>query len=202
VGLLVVVAAAALWLARRGETPPPPARQQDPSPAATQSPVDTSETAKSDADFEAIYRELEATRRRAYQDYRPELLDDVYGPDCSERCDVERAKTVVQDMAAAGARFSDHWPRILEVEVITDFQGAILENGPRRLITIRVVDEQEPSHVINRDGSQGASDPGWPPKRRVLDLYFSPSRGRWLIADHRVEGLVGDFPPSETQGDR
>jgi hypothetical protein len=198
--VLLAAFGAVLWFVSQDNdhAPSSPVRTNSPEPPRT---VNTGESARTAADFEVIYKDLDASRVRAYQEYRPELLAEVYGPDCPAACGVDDARKAIQEMAAAGARFSQQETRVLGVQVVGEFNGALLENAPRRMVTIRVIDERAPFHVIRRDGTQGASNPGWLPKRRVFDLYFSPARGHWLISNHIVEGSVADFPsPSSGTG--
>ena len=196
--LVLIAAGGVIWLVR-APAPAPTETRPGQSPAPSTTTVDASERASSVADFEAIYRELEATRVRAYEEYRPELLDEVYGPDCPAACGVEPAKKAIGEMGAAGARFSDRGPRILEVELVGEFEGAILENAPRRMVTIRVVDEQDPFHVILKDGTRSEPHPGWEATSRAYDMYFSPAKRHWLINNRFVEGPVADLPPASPE---
>lgn len=194
---IAVVVTSAWFLAKPERTSRPgEGRTIQPSSSIPAPSPNTGATATSPQDFERVYTELEATRARAYQEHKPELLDEVYGPDCTPGCAVENQKKVIREMADAGAHFSDLASRLLEVQVVGAFDGAVLESQPRKLVTIRVIDQQDPFYVINADGSKGYTNPGWKPKRRVVELYFSPTKRHWMISDHVVEGPVEEFPTS------
>jgi hypothetical protein len=191
---LVIATGLVLWYVWQNNDQAPLSSPATRSPASPTVGVDTTESARTAADFEVIYKDLDATRARAFAEYKPELLAEVYGPDCSASCGVEQSRTTIQEMAAAGARFSQDQAQLLGVELVGQFDGVILEGAPRRMVTIRVTDEHPPFHVIRRDGTQGPPHPGWEPTSRALDLYFSPTKGHWLINNRLVEGPVADLP--------
>jgi hypothetical protein len=194
--VFVAVWAALSWL--WGDEPTIGGRVRSPGPASSPSPAATSPFADPNArsvdEFRVIYEELDATVARAYDEYRPELLDDVFGPDCPETCAVASQKQVIQEMAAAKARFQGFGPQILFVAVVRDSTGDVaVEGRPARTVGIRVIEEQSPYVVVGPDGSVLGRRDGW--KRSVTySLSFSSDRGHWQIFDVETGGGAGDFP--------
>lgn len=162
----------------------PSQRSSSPPPV----PAVTGASAKSVADFEAVYAQLESTRTRAYDEYRPELLDDVYSSECNNTCNVADQKRVIGEMSKRRARFQGFSPERLLVQVVSDRMGIILEGRPVRAVAIRVVDEQEDYTITNGDGRVIEHGRGWSPRSTVHALYFSPTRQQWLIWYSTPEG--------------
>lgn len=173
-----------------GPGAPPTTASAKASPTSSPSgpTASTGPNAKSAADFEAIYTELQSTISRAYDQYRPELLDDVYAQECPATCGVMKEKTAIREMADAGERYRGYGPRILLVKVIEDSTGTILEGAPTRTVSIRLVDEQGPFAIVDRNGAEVARDGGWEPRSSVYRFYFSQSKRHWLIWKLEVEG--------------
>lgn len=192
--LLAVLVGA--WLLRpEGKEPaesgatPTPTSSVSPTPGATPTgePV-TGANAATVRDFTAIFEELEALRARAYHEYRPELLDEVYSPICNSSCNVEGEKRVINEMKAEGARFSNYEPRILLVQLIPGGSEVLVNGKSARTVGIRVVTEQSDYQILGRDGQVRQQLKGWSPRSEVFEVHFSSEKNKWLMWDLVREG--------------
>lgn len=167
-----------------------------PSAAGTQfpprsSPI-TGPSASSARDFEAVYKEIEAIRAKAFDNYRPELLEGIYSPDCKGGCNIDREKQVIQEMATAQARYDHFAPSVLLVEVLSE-SSAILEGKVTRTVTLRVVTKQDDYSIVDPSGRVLEPGKGWPPESSLYDIYYSSSKGRWVIVNSAFEGSGDRF---------
>jgi hypothetical protein len=147
------------------------------SPTTTETPATTSTTAPpaDQADFTAVMRAILTRRDEAYEQNKPEYLDEIYLAQCKclegEKRDL--AKQVDEGVHSSGARL-----KVLRVEPITIVSA--------NAAVVRVVYEQPPTPMVDRAGRVVRTEAGEPP----TSLAFTIGRvgGRWKVERIDPEG--------------
>ena len=142
--------------------------------ATTTSP---STTAVALDDWEGVMRQILTRRDEAYEQNKPEYLDEIYLPQCKclagEKADIQ--KQIADGVHTAGERL-----RVLKVELI----NTIGSTGA----TVRVVYEQGPHRLVNSSGEVVREEATEPPTSLVFTIGLSD--GRWKVERILLEGPV------------
>jgi type IV pilus biogenesis protein CpaD/CtpE len=149
------------------------------SPATTAAPATTTTTAApaDQADFTEVMRAILTRRDEAYEQNRPEYLDEIYLPQCKclEGEKAEISRRIAQGVHTAGERMS-----LLSAELIN-------ANGADEA-AVRVSYEQGPSRLVDGAGRTVREQPTEPPSS--LAFYLVRADGHWKVVSITPEGPV------------
>ena len=125
-------------------------------------------------------RQILTRRDEAYEQNKPEYLDEIYLPACKclagEKADIQ--KQIAEGVHTAGERL-----RVLKVELI----NMIGTTGA----TVRVIYEQGPHHLANASGEVVREEATEPPTSLVFTIGLSGDR--WRVERIILEGPADDF---------
>lgn len=176
--VLLLWAGVELW-SRRGRTGlrPGPLSGLPASPEPSPTPTPTLHPAI------AAYLELERLREKAFRELRPELLDEVYHPEAPQLADEKRR---LEEWRKKGYRLEGQYLQVVEVLVAAEDPGLRLTGlyVRTRYCGLRLVDPRGRVLDTSTPGVEEASH---------VDLFQSPSGGKWLIMG--VSDASGMPPP-------
>jgi hypothetical protein len=169
-----------LFLRPDGGVKPQPDSGATPTPTASPSPTAVADPQMGD-DPVAAFRAIYAKRTRAFVERRPELVDEIYRPDCG----CYELKPIVQRATASGEHVRGYDPRVLKVIEVRK-----VEPATPNLASVRVITEQVPFTIEADDGRVIAEDPGWPPQSTYWRLVKSRDAGPWKVEFMDIEGTA------------
>jgi hypothetical protein len=182
VALVVVSGVWLMFLRPEGRGPRPKPSRITPSPTATPTPPLDPQTSD---DFETAFRAIYAKRTSAVVNRRPELVDQIYLPDCN----CYELKSLIEQSIQRGGHHVGYDPKVTSVERIKE--GI---NGPL-LTTVRVVTEQDPYTIVDDNtGTVILHDPGWTSQSSAWELHRSSPGSPWMVGFLLVEGPVTTTP--------
>jgi hypothetical protein len=149
------------------------------SPASTAAPATTPTTAApaDQADFTAVMRAILTRRDEAYEQNKPEYLDEIYLPQC--KC-LEGEKGEINRRIAEGVHTAGERMKLLRTELVN-------ANGADEA-AVRVRYEQGPSRLVDGAGNTVREQPTEPPSS--LAFYLARVDGRWKVVSITPEGPV------------
>lgn len=134
------------------------------------------------ADFAAVMRQILARRDEAYEQNRPDYLDEIYLPQC--KClageKAELARRIAEGVHTAGKRLT-----VIRVETIN-------LNGADEA-AVRVVYRQGPHRLVNSDGETVREQAPEPPT--ALAFFLGRADGRWKVISITPEGPASEEEP-------
>jgi hypothetical protein len=176
--VLVLLAAAGGWaLFLR----PKSATQGGPKPTASLrtsvSPAPTPDPQTSD-NLDTAFRAIYAKRTQAIVEGHPELVDDIYLPDCN----CYELKSIIQE----GIRRAEHHVGYQPTVLLVREQDTTVGGG--NVASVRAVTEQGPYTITDDSGNVMDHDPGWAPQSTSWNLFRSGPGSAWKVGFLLVEG--------------
>jgi hypothetical protein len=135
----------------------------------------TTTAAPGQEDFTAVMQAILTRRDEAYEQNKPEYLDEIYLPQC--KC-LEGEKAEINRRIAEGVHTSGERMTLLGAELIN-------RNGADEA-AVRVHYEQGPSRLVDAAGTTVREQPTEPPSS--LAFYLARSGGRWKVVSISPEG--------------
>jgi hypothetical protein len=149
------------------------------SPTSTAAPATTTTTAApaDQADFTSVMRAILTRRDEAYEQNKPEYLDEIYLPQC--KC-LEGEKREINRRIDEGVHTAGERMRLLGAELINT-------NGADEA-AVRVRYAQGPSRLVDAAGRTVREQPTEPPSS--LAFFLARAHGRWKVISITPEGPI------------
>lgn len=179
--LLVLVAAGgwALFLRPKAGEPAGPKATAPPKTSATTAPMPTpTSDPQSGEDVESAFRAIYSKRTRAIVERQPEVVDEIYLPDCN----CYELKSIVQE----GIRRTEHHIGYHPTVLLVKRQETGVGGG--NIASVQVVTEQGPYTITDDQGKVIGREPGWAPQSTSWDLFRSGPGSPWKVGFLLVEG--------------
>lgn len=128
-------------------------------------------------DFDAVMRHILTRRDEAYEQNKPEYLDEIYLPEC--KC-LEGEKAEIGKRIAEGVHTEGERLRVLKVELVNRIGDSVA--------VVRVIYEQGPHRLVDRDGNTVRDQGTEPPTSLIFSLALDD--GRWKVEFIEPEGPV------------
>jgi hypothetical protein len=177
--LLIVLAAIGSWaLFLRPRSVAPGGPKLTPTPSPTTSPSPTPDPQTSD-DLNIAFRAIYAKRTLATVERRPEIVDEIYLPDCN----CYELKSMIENSIKRHGHHVGYNP---EIVLLREKETRI---GGGNLASIEIVTQQGPYRIVDDiTGNVILSDPGWVPQASSWTLFRDGPTSPWKVGFLLVEG--------------